>query len=283
MKLLELTHGFHISYQEIGDAASTSKVIFVPGIMGNQKNLLSFATSLCRTCPETSALVLDVRNHGQSSKHWEPFTVEAAANDIGQLVTKLCLRPKAIVGHSFGGKVALLAAKKISSIEQVWMLDCPPGPILKKNPITDRSSMTALEILDVLSTINWPMSSRKEVVEVLLSRGVSNSIALWMTTNLEPHERGGLSLAFEPKEIKAMLEDFLSLDCWSSIEATSKKAVIHLLAAEHGDRLTKEDRERLFASTSAGQAYFHVLNNSGHFVHRDNLDGLMAIMAPFFA
>lgn len=283
MKSLDLENGFRISYQEIGDIASSSLVIFVPGIMGNQKNLLSFATKLCKVCPTVSALVVDVRNHGQSSKHWPPFTVEAAASDIEQLVTKLSLRPKAVVGHSFGGKVALLAAQKINAVEQLWMLDCPPGPIVKKNPITDRSSMTALEILDVLSTVSWPLASRKEVVEVLASHGISNSIALWMTTNLEPHEQGGLSLVFEPREIKAMLEDFLSLDCWPRIASLSSTVAIHVLAAEHGDRLTKEDQEKLFALAAGGQAYFHVLNNSGHFVHSDNLDGLIAIMAPFFA
>src|SRR5262245_56271081 len=111
--------------------------------MGSKKNLMNFIRRFSKENPHSSSLVVDLRNHGQSSKHWPPFTVEACAKDVVFLCEKLAIKPKALLGHSFGGKVALVAARDLPSLEQVWMLDCPPGIVLKKNPLATAIGKTA--------------------------------------------------------------------------------------------------------------------------------------------
>lgn len=281
MHFVHLEHNRGLSYSSLGDIAAQPVVFFLHGIMGSKKNLWSFVSRFHHACPAYAVVNVDLRNHGESSKHWPPYTVEACAFDIAQLCRSLAIEPRALVGHSFGGKVALCAAPLLPSLRQVWMLDCSPRPVLVRKPLDKPASLSALEIIAILSEMSWPVASRKELVSSLIARGVSNSIALWMTTNLYAVD-GGLSLVFDPAEINAMLHDFIALDGWPMVESLNPNLTLHLVAAEHGGRVSSEDERRLAVRTSLGQGYFHRLDNAGHFLHADNPQGLLEIMEPFF-
>jgi len=266
-----------LGYLQLGDAGRFPSLVFLHGIMGNKKNLRTLAGSVLQRLPQSSAVIFDLRNHGDSTKHWAPFTVNACALDVAQACQKLELAPTVIIGHSFGGKVALLAAKHLETVEQVWLLDCPPGPVKKKHPLKDSSSPTALDIIDILSRIEWPVRSRKDLVELLEKEGVLGAVALWMTTNLVANG-DGLRLIFEPAELREMLLDFIKIDLWPEVLLLSQQKEIHLVAAEFGHRVDKEDEEKLIANTREGHGFFHVLPQAGHFVHVDNLRGLADII-----
>ncbi|MGI9021905.1 MAG: alpha/beta fold hydrolase [Acidimicrobiales bacterium] len=52
----------------------------------------------------------DLRGHGRGLRSEEPFTLEAAADDVAGLLRDLDLGPAVVVGYSMGGSVALLLA-----------------------------------------------------------------------------------------------------------------------------------------------------------------------------
>ncbi|MDQ1426963.1 MAG: hypothetical protein QOK39_439 [Acidimicrobiaceae bacterium] len=54
----------------------------------------------------------DLRGHGRGLRSVEPFTLEAAADDVAALITHLELGPVVLVGYSLGGSVALLAGRR---------------------------------------------------------------------------------------------------------------------------------------------------------------------------
>lgn len=275
MPLIEIASGYALGYLATAPHAS---VVFLHGIMGSKKNLTGFIKRFVEELPHCQSLAFDLRNHGESSKHWSPFTVHAAAEDIARACAALDVAPRVLVGHSFGGKVALVAATLIPSIEALWLLDCSPG-VIKSTPISvDTPSLNTLEIIEILQGIDWPLASRKNLVATLVERGVSNSIALWMTTNLVGDE-DGVRLIFSLAELKEMLLDFVRLDGWPIIDTLASRMKIHLVAAVHGQRVTRVDEEALRRHAQKN-GFFHVLDNSGHFVHADNPKGLIAIMAP---
>jgi esterase len=51
---------------------------------------------------------VDLRLHGGSTGFEPPHTLGAAADDVDRLVEHLDFHAAAVMGHSFGGKVALL-------------------------------------------------------------------------------------------------------------------------------------------------------------------------------
>lgn len=280
MALIDLDHDHALSYFSCNEIAGRDSVIFLHGIMGSKKNLQSFVRKFVQNHPNYSALVFDLRNHGESSKHWAPFTVDACASDIALACEKLSIKPTAIIGHSFGGKVAMMAAFRMHGVKQVWLWDCPPGQIQSEREPSRETSFTTLSIIEILESFDWPVASRKALVEQLLRLGVSNAIALWMTTNLIM-EKDGLRLIFDPAEMKAMLLDFLRLDGWPVVASLGHHLAVHIVAAERGQRVSENDQQ-ILKRLLPTQGYFHVLKNAGHFVHADNPNGLISLMTPYF-
>lgn len=277
MSLIDLDNA-KISYVAMGDIYEYPPMVFLHGIMGSKKNLEHFVGKLLSVLPNSSALLFDLRNHGQSSKHCPPFTVLACADDIALAIKKLdCLKPSWVFGHSFGGKVALLVAKKLPFVKQVWLLDCPPGQIHQSS---GQTNFSALAVLLKLKEVSWPVRSRNDLVNELLNLGVAREIALWMTTNLR-QEDDGLYLTFDPDDILKMLNNFISLDLWPLVHSLSKRCEIHLVAAEFARRVTLEDKVKLMSLSEPKMGFFHLLKNSGHFVHKDNPNDLIQMIKDF--
>src|SRR6059058_4554693 len=58
-------------------------------------------------------VTLDQAGHGESGKNRTAWTVGCLAGDVGAVVKALGLRRVILVGHSMGGPVALVAAKRL--------------------------------------------------------------------------------------------------------------------------------------------------------------------------
>ncbi len=279
MSVVQLPHG-KLHYYSQGYSSRPNYAVFVHGIMGNARNWQGFLKLFVESFPEWNALIFDLRNHGESSKHLGPFTTESAASDIPKALEILMIEPQAIIGHSFGGKVASFAAAKIPSLRQLWLLDSSFSARPATGLLESTHNSTAFDVLRVLRDLKWPAESRRSLVEVLKAHSLSEQVALWMTTNLVQSPEG-LMLNFDPGELELMLRDFVAIDLWGLAKELSISLQIHLLKAEQGSRLNKEDEARLNALD--GRHYFHVLKNSGHFVQVDNPSGLIELMRPFFS
>lgn len=60
-----------------------------------------------------TVVTLDLAGHGASGKDRKAWTVDALAGDVEAVVKDLMLTRVVLIGHSMGGSVALLAAKKL--------------------------------------------------------------------------------------------------------------------------------------------------------------------------
>lgn len=275
MSFITLDDQYGLSYLSLGDINKKNPVIFLHGIMGNKKNLKGFVERFV-DATDYPALILDLRNHGESSKHWAPFTVEACAKDLARACTQLAISPEIIIGHSFSGKVALSSTKFIPSLKKVFMLDCPLGVVTKSQSLHKQKTLSTLEIIDVLADMSFPVASRRFFVDKMVSQGVENAIALWMTTNLIDRN-DGLYLTFAPLEIRKMLLDFMALDLWPLADSLDNLVEIHLVAAEYGGRVSADDQEKI-----SQKHFFHLLPRAGHFLHADNPTGLIEVLRPHF-
>ncbi|KAG5562470.1 hypothetical protein RHGRI_005262 [Rhododendron griersonianum] len=95
--------------------------VLLHGILGCRKNWGTFARRLAHEFPTwqiviTQFLLVDLRCHGDSAaiKKRGPHTVASTALDILKLLGKLKLTPRVLVGHSFGGKVALSMVDQVA-------------------------------------------------------------------------------------------------------------------------------------------------------------------------
>ena len=172
-----------------------------------------------------------------------------------------------IIGHSFGGKVALcygvLARKR-----KVWVLDSPPGG----QSISQRGE--AQMMLQSLKNIPLPLKNRKEVATYLLQQGFPPMVSQWMTTNVKPSTKGYV-WKFDLAGIECLLADYFQQDYWPVLEHPSEGLDIHLVRAANSDRWQPTQISRLSRLT---KTKVYVLPNAGHWLHVDNPDGMLDLL-----
>ena len=96
-----------LNQEEVRSAEGTHMLYVLHGIFGAGRNWSSVIRQFVRSHGEWNARLLDLRQHGLSQGFAGPHTIKEAAHDIEALATSLSEKPDGILGHSFGGKVAL--------------------------------------------------------------------------------------------------------------------------------------------------------------------------------
>lgn len=264
----------HEILQSRADPSKTA--LMLHGILGSKRNLTSFAWRIVKAHPDWRIVLVDLRNHGASSGFSGPHTLGACAQDVMHLGQTLALRFDSIIGHSFGGKVALACAE-IARPKQVWVLDTNPG----KTPLEHRGHTSVIGVMHALRQIALPLATRKDVVEELVAHGISRPVALWMTTNVKEIP-GGLGWNFDLDVIEEMLASYAQTSFWPQLNEASGQIRYDFVRALSENRFSSEELDLFAQASKQGLVHLHGLENSGHWVHIDNPDGLLDIMSPSF-
>lgn len=258
---------------EANAGATSACAFFLHGILGSRRNWLSFARRVVSQHPQWRLVLVDLRNHGESHGAPGPHTLAACAQDLGELAAALGEEPRVVVGHSFGGKVALVYARDVAAeLDDLWVLDSSPGTYLP------RGTGSVEQVIRTISSLSLPIAGRRELVQALQDQGLSLSLAQWMTTNLRPAP-GGFVWRFDLDAVREMLIDYAATDLWPWVENPPPGYRTHFVQGGRSDRWTDDDRERLARGQRAGLD-LHVLPNAGHWVHTDDPDALFAVMEP---
>eukprot|EP00581_Thalassiosira_minuscula_P013579 CAMPEP_0183723094 /NCGR_PEP_ID=MMETSP0737-20130205/14813_1 /TAXON_ID=385413 /ORGANISM="Thalassiosira miniscula, Strain CCMP1093" /LENGTH=357 /DNA_ID=CAMNT_0025953345 /DNA_START=246 /DNA_END=1319 /DNA_ORIENTATION=- len=292
-------------------------IVFLHGLLGNAKNLRTPAKKLTQQLPHYHALLLDIRGHGNSSSsntpHSQPHNFESCVQDIFDTLGPLGLigsrSPTAICGHSLGGRIALQyshflcttaaaasnrhqSQQQSSSIieppKQTWVLDSVPG----------RADPSVHGVLRAISSLPTPIPSKSWVVDTLIKEHKMNkAIAMWIATNLRESSDSfewifDLGIAnelvenFTDQNIPQMIHDVTVME---NEEDGSQFSSVQLVMAGKNNSWTDGVVEELqsipsfrkrSSSLPSKVSLFdmHTLEKAGHWVHVDDLDGLLSLM-----
>lgn len=260
-----------LSHDEIKSADSGAQMLYVlHGIFGAGRNWSSVVRRFVRSCPEWSARLIDLRQHGTSQGFAEPHTIQAAARDVFQLAEHLNERPAAVLGHSFGGKVALMYAREHpEDLQQVWVIDSTPEA---REP-----DGSAWQMLEIIRNTPREFESRDQLIGILEESGVARPTAQWMATNLENRE-GAYHWRFDFDSIEALLRDFFKEDMWDVLESPPQGCEIHLVKAEQSNVLSTAAISRVEElGKKNGQVFLHRVPG-GHWVNAESPEALLAAM-----
>jgi esterase len=231
------------------------------GIFGAGRNWASPVRRVVRRRPEWGAVLVDLRQHGGSQGFEPPHTVAAAAADVAALAASLERPPAALLGHSFGGKVALAFLRDHGAAGlQLWVVDSTPEA---REPAGGAWAM-----LSLLRRVPGEFATRADGVAALEAEGVTTPLAQWMATNLE--ESGGrYRWRLDLDDMETLLRDFFAQDLWPVVERPPAGAEIHLLKAEESTVLEGGALARAEAAAAAGRVHLHRLAG-GHWLNADN-------------
>lgn len=294
----DLVQGSLVEWNSFMDksAPDPPTAVLLHGILGGRKNWGSFARRLAQEFPMWQFLLVDLRCHGDSAsiKKHGPHTVASTALDVLKLVAQLRVTPRVLVGHSFGGKVALSmveqAAKPLARPVKVWVLDATPGKVRPGGDGEDHPG----ELIAFLSSLPKQVSSKHEVVNALVREGFSTDIAKWVATSLRPVSQPGtsslprFSWIFDLKGIAEMYKSYEETNLWETVENVPRGVHVNFLKAERSlHRWALEDLQRIhaaeeLAADEGAGVEMHVLEDAGHWVHADNPDGLFRILSSSF-
>ncbi|PNI92542.1 ABHD11 isoform 10, partial [Pan troglodytes] len=126
-----------LSYRLLDGEAALPAVVFLHGLFGSKTNFNSIAKILAQQTGRR-VLTVDARNHGDSP-HSPDMSYEIMSQDLQDLLPQLGLVPCVVVGHSMGGKTAMLLA-----LQRVIHPRCPgwycrPGPVKGRVAPPDRT------------------------------------------------------------------------------------------------------------------------------------------------
>jgi pimeloyl-ACP methyl ester carboxylesterase len=241
------------------------------GILGSASNWRTFARRLVADLPGWRLVLVDLRAHGDSPRGAPPHTVAACADDLAELAAARGRGPDVLIGHSFGGKVVLLAAERLPSVRQVWVLDAVPGPGTTTDADGDED---VVAVIRALAAIPQPLARRDDVRAPLAAAGFSDALAGWMTTNLARTD-AGFVWRFDLGVIEQLLRDYARLDLWDRVRGGTP--AVHLVRAGRSARWTP-DALAAAERAAADGAIVHVLPDAGHWVHVDAPEALARLL-----
>ncbi len=248
----------------VAEASSRRWLYVLHGIYGTGRNWASFARRLVAGRPEWGAVLVDLRLHGHSRGFEPPHTLGACVHDLLGLSAALERPVDAVLGHSFGGKVALMMAAAVTP-SQVWVIDASPG---RRSP-----GGGAARLLQTVRRHPGPFAARLDAVAAVEAEGFAAYVAHWLATNLVLGD-GGYRWRFDPDEVEKLLADYFRRDLWDVIETPLPPSEIHVVRADQSDVLSAGDMKRLRAARLNGRVHIHQLRG-GHWLHVDNPGGLV--------
>lgn len=245
-------------------------LLVLHGIYGSGRNWGTVARRVVDARPEWGALLVDLRLHGQSRGFEGPHTVRESAADVDALVESLDFHAAAVLGHSFGGKVALTYVEHHGDeLRQAWIMD---STLEVREP-----SGSAWRMIETVRALPTEFASRAEAVEGIERAGYPTGLAQWFAMNLEPQD-GVYRWRLDLDGVEEMLRDFFGTDLWHVVESPPHGVELHLVKATESDSIDEEAAARVEAAGRAnGRVVLHRVPG-GHWINTDNPDAVVQLL-----
>lgn len=255
------------------DAHPDRWMLVLPGIYGAGRNWASVARRLVQARPDWGAVLVDLRQHGGSMGFPPPHDLDAAAGDLSAVVEAGGLDVRAVLGHSFGGKVALVYSRNPPvPLSRVWVVDSTPD--------ARDADGSAWGMLRVLRQRPGPFADRDAGIAAVMHEGYPRPVAMWMSTNLV-HGPDGYRWRLDPDDMEALLRSFFATDAWDAVEAPHPGTHVHVVQGLESSILTPQACARVEAAHArTGQAHLHPVAG-GHWLNADNPDALQDLLTRF--
>lgn len=167
-----------LQHTDLGGAGNPPLLV-LHGLLGSSRNWQTAGKDLAR---RWHVIALDARNHGRSPHH-AAMTYDALAGDIAAWMQARGMTRASVMGHSMGGKTAmLLACRRPELVERLVVVDIAPKDYFW---VAHRGEFAAMNELDLAA-----LASRAEAEMRFEARVPSLGMRKFLTTNLEREETG---------------------------------------------------------------------------------------------
>lgn len=209
---------------------------------------------------------VDARNHGQSP-HSPEMSYRLMADDVIELADDLGIETFILIGHSMGGKTAMLTADLYPErINKLVVVDIAP----KAYAAGHTSYFKAFEEIDWAS-----LNSRKEIDDALAQYEDSVGIRLFLAKNVDRRESGGFEVKSNIPALKNAYEEIIG---FLNLSGKFPYPALFITGAD-SRYLLEADKPSILAHFP--RAEFTSIAHAGHWVHADNPTEFVARLDKF--
>ena len=248
---------------EIGD--SGERVVFLHGLFGQGRNFTQVAKALQ---PELRSTLVDLPNHGRSAWTGSVDYVDVADIVATWLRAAYDGEPVHLVGHSMGGKVAMvLALRHPELVDRLVVVDISPAPSGGAGEF--EHLLTSLTGLDLEA-----LGRRSDADEQLAEAIPDERVRGFLLQNLRSADGGWRWQA----DLDLLLRELSSIAGFPDVAATFDHPVLWMAGERSGYVLPEhEPRMReLFPTT-----YTVTVKGAGHWVHSEQPEAFVSALRYF--
>lgn len=238
-----------LNYHSYGEG---EPVIIVHGLFGSGSNWKTIAKKLA---DRFKVLTVDLGNHGNSD-HADSMSYKEMVDDVCRLIDTIGLDKVNMIGHSMGGKTAMVLASNYPSlIKRLLIVDI--APVSYTNDY--RPLIKALNSLplDKLTSLN-------EASELLRESISEHGLRQFLLQNLV-RDSAGFRWRINLPVINNYLKEILSFP--QDITDNPFQWPVRFLAGSNSDYIQSEHQDKIY--NLFPKATIHSIDNAGHWLHVD--------------
>lgn len=238
-------------------------LVILHGLYGNQGNWSTHARELAE---HYAVYAFDARNHGQSPDA-PSMRLDEMAADVADTMDSLGLASAHLLGHSMGGKTAmLLALQQPQRARSLIVVDIAPVAYDRG----DDKTLQALVGLDLRG-----LQSRADADARLAERIENKAVRAFLLTNLQRAADGSFAWRIN---LPVIAQYFAELTGWPAIEKVYEGPVL-FIRGERSDYILPE----YYAATGRlfPRATMKTVANAGHWVHSEKPEAVQRLVVNF--
>jgi esterase len=262
-------------FQKTGEGPA---LIILHGLYGLSDNWISIARKL--SVFQTVYLV-DQRNHGRSPHHPE-HSYPAMALDLLELMESEKIKKASIMGHSMGGKTAMLfSAMFPEKVDKLIIVDIGPGGYANIDQHSPQV-LAHLNIVNSLLSIDFEkFSSRVQIDKELALTIKDDTVRQFLMKNVHRNPDNTFSWKLNIKAISNAMPAIMGpVDLEKTdIKKSSCKFPVLFIKGEKSDYISPQ--QQLLISKYFPCAVLKTITGAGHWVHAEQPEAFFSLVDLF--
>lgn len=250
-------------FQKIGTG---DPIIILHGLYGSSDNWVTFARQLAE---RNTVYLIDQRNHGRSSHHPE-HSYERMSDDLLAFFANQHIEKAIILGHSMGGKTAMLfTAKYPEKVKGLIVVDIAPAGYASLSEFSPQA-IVHLNIVNAMLSVDLAQHKTRTDIENELAKTITDaSIRQFIMKNIHRKADHSFNWKLNLSALSKALPEIMGSIHLEKVLA--QKPPIHIptlfIRGGRSNYLLPEHYAEI--KTYFSEAEIETIPNTGHWVHAE--------------